>query len=703
MSGPARFDVVVAVDWSARNSPSPAKPSADAIWIGVAREGGEETSYHRTRAAAMAWLEGWLGAEVAAGRRVLVGLDFPFGWPAGFAASVAGEASALAVWDRLAEMVEDGDDNASNRWDVAAGLNALFAGVGPFWGCPAGEARQGLAPTKAGWGGHGLPGRRAADAAAPRAQPGWKLYTTGSVGSQALLGQARLAALRRRAPCAVWPFEAPDAPVVLAEIYPSLIADAVRAAGGIRDEAQVRLTARALSRLSAEGRLGPLLDAPTEAAPEEGWILGLGFEAALEAAARPRLDPPRLSADCFALPPGTRWTPVDEALERLRSRLSPVVGTEEVAVSGALGRVLAVDAVARRSNPPGANAAVDGYGFAHASLGPADPVLPLVPGRAAAGAPLGRAVPLGRAARVLTGALLPDGVDTVVLQEDVTLAEGHVAFGRSVKARANTRRAGEDVEAGAVALPEGRALTAPDLALLSALGLPRVSARERLRVGVLSTGDEVAEPGSTDDPARTFDANRPMLLALLARWHHEPVDLGRVPDDRAALRAALDGAGCHAVLTSGGASAGEEDHVSALLAETGSAHTWRVAMKPGRPLALGLWGRAAVFGLPGNPVAAFVCALVFARPALAVMAGAPWPEPEGFEVPAAFAKRKREGRREFLRARLRDGRAEVFASEGSGRISGLSWAEGLVELGDAAREVGPGDPVRYIPFGAFGL
>ena len=330
-------------------------------------------------------------------------------------------------------------------------------------------------------------------------------------------------------------------------------------------------------------------------------------------------------------------------------------------------------------------------------------MLPVEPGRSAAGAPLGRPVPEGRAVRILTGALLPGGVDTVILQEDATETPGGVAFAGPPKPGANTRRAGEDVEAGAVALPAGRTLTAPDLALLASVGIPAVAVRERLRVGVLSTGDEIADPGETLDPARTYDANRPMLLAVLRRWGLDAVDLGRVPDDRAALRHRLDRAGVHAVLTSGGASAGAEDHVSALLAAEGRVETWRIAIKPGRPLALGLWRGVPVFGLPGNPVAALVCTLLFARPALSVMAGAGWVEPRGFDVPAAFSKRKKAGRREFLRARIRDGRAEVFPSEGSGRVSGLSWAEGLVELADGAREVAPGDPVRFLPYGAFGL
>ncbi len=420
------------------------------------------------------------------------------------------------------------------------------------------------------------------------------------------------------------------------------------------------------------------------------------------------LAPPRLSNDCFALPPGVEWTPVDEALALLRGRLACVTGTETVAVARALGRVLAADAVARRSNPPAPNAAVDGWGFAAAATGEGPQELPIAPGRAAAGAPFAGAVPFGHALRILTGAILPEGVDAVVLEEDCATDGARVAFHGPVKARANTRKAGEDIAAGAVALPAGHRLRPPDLAFLTAAGLDRVAVRAPLRVGVLSTGDEIAaEPGPDPlPPHRIPDANRPMLLGMVARFGHAPVDLGHVGDDRAALAARLDAgaARCDAILTSGGASAGDEDHVSALLREGGSLTAWRIAVKPGRPLALAMWKGAPVFGLPGNPVAAFVCALVFARPALSMLAGEGWRAPAAFTVPAAFAKAKRAGRREYLRARLdAQGRAEVYASEGSGRIGGLSWAEGLVELPDGACRVEPGAPVRFLPYAGFGL
>ncbi|GLP87559.1 gephyrin-like molybdotransferase Glp [Tritonibacter mobilis] len=416
------------------------------------------------------------------------------------------------------------------------------------------------------------------------------------------------------------------------------------------------------------------------------------------------LTPPPLSNDCFALPQGVNWTPVDEALALLRGRLWPVTGAEAVSLSEAPGRVLAEDAIALRSNPPQPNTAVDGYGFAGGRSEGAH-VMPLVAGRAAAGVPFNGAVPPGQAIRILTGAALPEGVDTVILEEDVRTDGVSVAFYGPLKSGANTRKAGEDVAAGDVILPAGRVLTPADLALASATGLAELLVRKPLRVAVISTGDELVEPGAAAGLGQVYDANRPMLLALIQQFGFQTVDMGRIKDDRAALGEALDQAAAQAdvILTSGGASAGDEDHVSALLREAGAMQEWRIALKPGRPLALGMWQGTPVFGLPGNPVAALVCTLVFARPAMGLMAGAGWAEPQGFEVPAAFAKRKKPGRREYLRARMRAGRAEVFKSEGSGRISGLSWAEGLVELPDGAAEIAPGDPVRFIPFASFGM
>lgn len=707
------------VDWSSAARP---RRGRDSIWLAVAEAGRPASPAPEnlaTRAEAAQRLGALAAEAVAGGGRLLIGADFAFGFPAGFAAGLTGRPEALAVWEWLAARLSDGPDNRNDRFALAAAINRIFPGVGPFWFRPAGLNLPELPLRGRDRGGYGaLDDLRETDRRARGAQSVWKLGGAGAVGGQVLTGLPVLWRLRAAHPgkVAAWPFEPCDhAPVVLAEVFPSLLRAELAASGAPampRDAHQVRLMATALARLAREGGLAALFAAADPAAPlpEEGWILGVGAEHVLRAAAAPAdpLVPPRLSNDCFALPQGVAWVPVDQALGRLRAALHPVTATERVPVAGAGGRVLAEPAIAARANPPAANAAVDGYGFAHAALtGPGPWTLPLAEGRAAAGRPFAGAVPAGTAVRVLTGALLPAGVDTVVLDEDCATDGRRVAFAGPLKARANTRRPGEDVAAGAEILPAGRRLTPADLALLSATGVAQVAVRRPLRVAVLSTGDEIAPAPAPDlPPHRTIDANRPMLLDLVRRWGHVPVDLGHAPDRGTAVRRALDRGAVRAdaILTSGGASAGDEDHVARLLAAEGHLAAWRIALKPGRPLALAVWQGVPVFGLPGNPVAALVCALVFARPALSVLSGAGWVAPLAMTVPAAFAKRKKAGRREFLRARLTaEGAAEVFPSEGSGRISGLSWAEGLVELPDAAAEIVPGTPVRYLPFAGFGL
>ncbi|GAW33586.1 molybdopterin molybdenumtransferase [Roseovarius sp. A-2] len=704
------FDTVLVVDWSAACKRASQTPSKDAIWLGLVREGEpQEPIYCRSRIEAEACIAALFEQEMKAGRCVLAAFDFPFGYPRGFARAITGSVDPLLLWDWLAARIEDSGQGANNRFDVAEKMNAAFDGPGPFWGKTHRDRWPGIPYRKTGILYDEVPEKRTCDRIARTSSSCFQLCYSPTVGSQMLMGVPMLSRLRRMEGVAVWPFEHwRTARVVLAEIWPGTIERVVRQAvaqrgpGAIRDREQVRLLSLALSRLP-DARLGDMMmDLPSEAA-EEGWVLGVGYEEDLMRACDDQLKPPPLRDDCFALPAGVDWTPVGDALALLRARLRAVVGQEVVPLGQAAGRVLAGPVVAQRANPPEANTAVDGYGFADDSLGEGDQVLPLVDGRAAAGVPYPGAVPPGHAVRVLTGAALPEGVDTVILQEDVTLGEGRIAFRGGLKTGANTRRAGEDVEAGATVLEAGRVLTPADLALCAAVGLADLPVFGRLRVAVISTGDELVEPGETARAGQIYDANRPMLTALVGQMGYDVVDLGRVADDRAALRAALDRGARQAdvILTSGGASSGDEDHVSALLNEAGAMAEWRIALKPGRPLALGMWGGAPVFGLPGNPVAALVCTLIFARPAMAVLSGAGWHAPQGFDVPAGFEKRKKPGRREYLRARIREGRAEVFRSEGSGRISGLSWAEGLVELPDGPAEIRPGDAVRYIPFTSF--
>ncbi|KIN73756.1 molybdenum cofactor synthesis domain-containing protein [Sulfitobacter guttiformis] len=700
------FDTVVVVDWSAGKRKGP-KPQKDAIWLGITQDGASlEPVYCRSRQIAEQEIIRLIAAEKKAGRRLLCTFDFPFGYPAGFGRHVTGSDDPFEVWKWFDDRIEDAVDGSNNRFDLAEILNEMFQGAGPFWGKLHKDRWPEIPYRKAGIVFDSFAEKRACDLVSKASSSCFQLAFPPTVGGQAMMGFPMLNRLRRLGEVAVWPFEAcEEAPVVLAEIWPGVIEKAVKSAlavegsDRIRDRTQVRLLADALARLPVDRLSAHMKDIPP-AAREEGWILGAGLtEELISLAART----PPLRNDCFALPQGVHWTPVAEALALLEGRLVAVAQVENVPITQACGRIAAHDVSAARANPALPNTAVDGYGFAG---GRPDGMhrLPLVQGRAAAGdAPAD--VPPGFAIRVLTGAVLPQGVDTVILQEDVSVSDRHIMFQGMLKRGSNTRSAGEDVAAGDVIVSAGRRITAADLALLAATGLSQIAVRKRLRVGVLSTGDELVEAGASAAAGQIYDANRPMLLALLEQMGHEAVDLGQAPDDRVVMRRMLDNCveRVDAIITSGGASAGDEDHVSGLLEEAGAMTLWRIAIKPGRPLALGMWRNIPVFGLPGNPVAAMVCTLIFARPALGRLAGAAWQVPQGFEVPAAFSKRKKAGRREYLRARIRDGRAEVFVSEGSGRISGLSWAEGLVELDEDAREVAEGDPVRFIPFGSFGI
>jgi len=416
----------------------------------------------------------------------------------------------------------------------------------------------------------------------------------------------------------------------------------------------------------------------------------------------------RLAADeSHALPPGVDWTPVDDALRALRDGLSCVAGVETVDLGSAEGRFLAGKVTARRSNPAAANSAIDGYGFAHDSLGEGDECrLELAPGRAAAGHPHESGLEPGHAVRILTGAILPPGVDTVVLEESTRIDNGHVCFRKPRRSGQNTRLAGEDFSEGDLLLDAGTRLNAARIGHLAAAGADRVAVRSTLRIGILSTGEELRRVGREMAPHHVPDCNRPMLLALVGRLGFHPVDLGMAGDDPDDIRRRLDSCSgqVDAIITSGGVSTGDEDHVSSLLSDEASLNIWRIAVKPGRPLALAIRKGVPVFGLPGNPVAAFVCSLIFVLPALRQLAGGGWLEPRGYAVPAAFAKQKKAGRREFIRARLNPkGEAEAFESEGSGLTTGLAWSDGLVELEDARQQVGRGEQVRYIPYASFGL
>lgn len=410
----------------------------------------------------------------------------------------------------------------------------------------------------------------------------------------------------------------------------------------------------------------------------------------------------QLSDDCFAF--GGALMSVDDAQALIAARIPALEGEEDVPLAAARGRVLAHDLVAPIALPPFFNAAVDGWAFRHDDLAYGGETRLDEGGRVTAGHVPARPVGTNEAVRVFTGAPMPYGADTCVMQEDVRHAGRSIIVPPGLKRGANARPAGEDVAKGALALPAGRVLGPAEIGLAAALGQARLAVRRRPRIGVFSTGDELAEPGAHLGPAQTHDSNRFTLLALLAGLPCEAVDLGILPDHAGRTGAALADAarGHDLLLTSGGVSTGEEDHVRAAIEAGGSLVFWRLAVKPGRPAAMGMVAGTPVLGLPGNPVAAVVCFLHLARPLLMRLAGAADRPLPRYAALAAFDYRKKAGRREYVRVTLRtDGavtRAQKFPREGAGLLSSLTELDGFAELPEEVTQVAPGDAILVLPF-----
>lgn len=403
--------------------------------------------------------------------------------------------------------------------------------------------------------------------------------------------------------------------------------------------------------------------------------------------------------------------PVDDALAALRARVARVVGDETVALPDALGRVLAVAVDGRRNVPPADNAAVDGYAVRFADLrsdGPTD--LP-ISSEAAAGRPLIQPGGAGTAVRIFTGASMPAGFDTVLMQEDCSVAGTQVTIPAGIRLGANRRFAGEDVAVGARLLSAGARLRPQDIGVLASQGLDRVRVRRPLAVALLSTGDELTEPGQAPAAGGIFDSNRYLLAALLHRLGCIVTDLGIIADDRAVVRDTLlsAAAGYDLIVTSGGMSTGDHDHIPAVLRDSGRLDFWRLSIKPGRPVGLGILtrpdgGTTPVLGLPGNPVAAMVTFLFLGRALVECLSGAAVTVPRRFPVRLDFAARKKPNRREYIRACLglpgNDGipQASRFPRDGAGILMSMVESDGLVELAEGVSRLDAGSLAPFIPF-----
>ena len=417
----------------------------------------------------------------------------------------------------------------------------------------------------------------------------------------------------------------------------------------------------------------------------------------------------QLSDDCFAF--SGPLLPVVEMERLIAERITQVAETEEVTLHTAHGRVLAHDISAPLDLPPFDNSAVDGYAVRHRDLASKDDTTLKIAGRLTAGSTTSTPITPGQAIRIFTGAPMPTGADTVFMQEDVRIESDRVIAPPGLKLGANRRLAGEDARKGTIVLPAGRRLIAQDVALAAAVGLTRLTVRRRVRVALFSTGDEIVEPGTPRPAPALYDANRYLLSAMLDRLGAVVTDLGILKDDLATLRDAIaKAARTHdLVLTSGGVSTGEADYVKHAVEALGKLVFWRVGIKPGRPVTMGVLPgsspgtNAAFVGLPGNPVAVFVTFVRVVRPLLLRLAGAV-PEPfTAMPVRAGFPYRKKTGRREYVRVKLKmhaDGNIEAIKhpQDGAGVLTSLTETDGLLELPEDVTSIEAGATVGFLSY-----
>lgn len=418
--------------------------------------------------------------------------------------------------------------------------------------------------------------------------------------------------------------------------------------------------------------------------------------------------------DCCG--PGDRLLTLAEALAAALDSVEPIRDSDFIPLLDACGRVLANDLPARLDVPPSDNSAMDGFALYLADARSDEPTRLPVVGQALAGHPYPDLVPRGAAVRITTGGVMPDGPDAVIVQEQCLIApdESWIEIEPRAAARLkpgeNIRRRGEDVRAGTVLLSRGLRLRPQDVALAAGQGVAALEVVRQPRVAVASTGDELREPGVELPPGAIYETNRYTLIGLLRRLGCAVTDLGILRDERDVVLPALRyAAASHDVLlTSGGVSVGTADLVKDVIAELGRIEFWRLAVKPGKPVTFGRIQDCMVLGLPGNPVSVMVSFLFFARPLLLKLMGIEPTVPPRLSVAADFQFRRKPGRREWLRARLRSDSirgllASIYHTSSSGALSSLSWADGLVELPEDCAGVAPGDKVDYLPFGGLGV
>ncbi len=419
----------------------------------------------------------------------------------------------------------------------------------------------------------------------------------------------------------------------------------------------------------------------------------------------------QLRDDCFNN--DGKLLQANEAIEILLNCVHPIINTEIKELRHSLGRIIAENIISKRNVPPHDNSAVDGFAVFHDDLSQENDTKLIVGGRATAGHPLPRIQKCGEAIRIFTGAQIPKGKvespDTVLMQEDCKIETinniENVIIPPGIQKGANTRYRGEDISEGSKVLNLGTKLRPQEVGLAASLGLTSLKVFRKLRVAIISTGDELFEPGVTLPTGGIYDSNRYSLLALIDSLGCEVTDLGILPDSKSAIRETLNSAALNhdAIITSAGVSVGDEDHLRSAVLDLGHLHFWKLAIKPGRPVAFGQIGRTAFIGLPGNPVAMMITFLLIARPALLKLSGAIDVLPRLYKVQSGFDYKKKLFRREYVRVSLTvDNTGELVANkfprDGAGILSSLVESEGIIELPEEITQLKKGEMVKFLPF-----
>ncbi|WP_455220352.1 molybdopterin molybdotransferase MoeA [Kaarinaea lacus] len=396
---------------------------------------------------------------------------------------------------------------------------------------------------------------------------------------------------------------------------------------------------------------------------------------------------------------------IEEAKIRIQAAITPVSDQEEIAIQYALNRVLAKPVVSSINVPPYTNSAMDGYAIQSSDIPNSGETELQVVGVVMAGNPIHQQITSGQCARIMTGAKMPEGTDTVVMQEHVTAKENTILIGNRHRAGQNVRYAGEDIALGQTVLPKGQRLTAADVGLLASLGITSVNVTRPLRVAFFSTGDELAPVGSELKEGQIYDSNRYTITAMLQRFGVEIIDLGVIKDRRQYVEGAFVSASQQAdvVITSGGVSVGDADYVKETLEKLGQVNFWKIAMKPGRPLAFGKINDCFVFGLPGNPVSVMVTFYQFVLPALQLLQGEERSESLTLNLPCSTPLSKIAGRIEYQRGIMEKNNSgelvvKSVGGQGSHILSSMSKANCFIILPMECENVEPGDIVMVQPF-----